>query len=123
MDNIETNKKIAIFNGFQYFPHNSEENIGNTAGWRTPIFHHKIKGTYLCRSHNDLPYDKDLTHLFQTVDKIKNKGFEVDIRITSERYFCNIYNNDYTFINSSDKNLLEAVYKCVAEFVNTDINL
>lgn len=71
MEEVENNKIIAEFCGYQYFPYdetapkwvNNKEGgipLDQFNGWRKPHKGHlKIEGWYLCRSHRDLRYHRD----------------------------------------------------------------
>jgi hypothetical protein len=92
MNNTENLKKIAHYMGYRYYGHNDpllEQNM--IPGWKShpmATYFYKINKVgydgipmrYLCRNHNQLPYDKDWNKLIEVCNKIGIKHIPTDMQ-------------------------------------------
>ncbi len=71
---IESNKILAEFEGYKYYPHPNKD-----AGWRKEGGHIKLgRKYYLARTHKDLRYHSDYNDLMRVWFKFKNLDLKLD---------------------------------------------
>lgn len=122
---IESNKLMAEFLGYKYYPYSDTENY---PGWRKESYEilHKLniqgevsKRTYLCRNHKELSFDTDWNWLMQVVEKIEeNYNYNVYIRNTS----CSIlsFEENFDILDSKTyyaETKIQAVYSACLQFI------
>lgn len=118
---LEGNKLIAIFMGYTYYPWNHPDiKREDYAGWKTSAdttniskFNHLKGQRYLCRTHNQLRYDKDWNWLIPVVEKIEQMGWG-----------CKMYLNGCSFPTAgsnlwpiAEEKKIHAVFDAVNIFV------
>jgi hypothetical protein len=144
LDTLDTNKLMAKFMGFTYFPVNYagvDRPEQFVAGWKRTvgdsnfvkhntmrnILEKEVRYEYLCRNHHQLMYDKDWGALYEVIDKIEKMGwvFHCAKFSTDERYSATWLKNtcvhsEFTCINISR---IKAAHKAVGVWLETYQNL
>lgn len=129
MSNIESNKMIAEFMGYKYFPFDETKKSSNPdiivdqmSGWHKPTNgHYKIPDWYLCRTHKELAYDRKWDWLMPVINEIEWTKAEVTIRGTT----CNIWHSELKYyqtegsiyIDEPAMTKFEATYRAVVEYI------
>jgi len=117
MENLENNKIIARYLGYEYFgvPNNEP-------GWRKSTFIHLQLGVgigrpYLCRKHRDLEFDTNWNWLMFIVEEI-NKSEDISIEIYKDE--CKIFskNDGYIFTETSN-NMKLNVFNVVLKYITS----
>ena len=140
-DYKEGNKRIANFMGYTYFAHNDPRIAKNKiAGWKTcadvsnftkvnKFIGYPINA-YLCRSHNDLKYHKDMNWLHAVITKIEGLDLSKhisnfkEIAVTIEKHYCLIWvikkDDSETLVASCKGRFdykMDAMWEAVNEFI------
>jgi len=110
MSNIESNKMIAEFMGYKYFPFDETKKFENPNiivdqmnGWHKPTNgHYKVQDWYLCRTAKDMAYHYKWDWLMPVCGKIcKTTPYNSYLAIETISVFADI----------------KDVYKAVVEFI------
>lgn len=122
----ESNKMIAEFMGYKYFPWNTPatDNIPNVAGWHKPTMEghphlpsmQKIQGWYLCRRDAELRYSNSWDWLMPVVENIEHiKGVTV---ILTTNTGCEIfYFGKLIYKHNGEYSKFIGIYNGVVEFI------
>lgn len=126
MKDIERNKILARFLGYEYTPWNSGKEL-HPIGWnKVPINKPEelmaYKGCYhLGRSHNDLPFDSDWNWIMKVIEKLESMNYLVDIATNNITVFLkgeNLEPNKLILYNSYPENQkLNVVFITLADFI------
>lgn len=141
---IDSNKMIARFMGYEYYPWNHIDSpykdgikhYDDWSGWKSNVdvrsmtkinMIHGISGKYLCRFHTDLRYNTDWNRLMEVIDiieKIDTIGISsVFLTRTPIKYTMHIYSkmddNSTLFLASGEHkdSKIMAHYECVVNFI------
>lgn len=129
MSNIESNKLIAEFMGYKYFPFDESKKVhvmddvyvDQMNGWHKPTpGHYKIQNWYLCRTHKDLAYHYKWDWLMPVCEKIIRIG-NIDFVISLGGSTCISFDDGvvyYNFIKGRGRGTIETVYEAVVDFIN-----
>lgn len=121
---IELNKEIAKMMGYKYYPYNFEGTIpSGIPGYQKEKAHFKlIPDSYLCRNHNQLPFDKDWNWLMKAVEFIRDLGYNIGVSINNgEQSEClisgvGIEKSNRILLTFEHPESIYATFFCVCKF-------
>lgn len=135
MNDIERNKILARFLGYEYFGYDGKSPgyafTNDYLGWRlkdlknTPL---KLvpKDWFICRKHHELPFDKDWNWIMKVIDKLEKDSYLIEIStenlVIKKSYDFYAPNKLIAFHTFKD-NKLQLTFETLSELIQINYNI